>query len=345
MLRSIDNLRSFLRIVNTLCFYRLYEVFPNVLVPVTLRFLFALHPWSWFSPKNLSRAARVRTALEKLGPLFVKLGQMLSTRRDLLPDDIADGLALLQDRVAPFPSEIAIARIESALGGSIDSIFSEFSSEPLASASIAQVHAARLKKENCNVVVKVLRPDVLRHIERDIRWIKTLCAYLQGFILKQNAYNCLATVEEFETTLRDECDLTREAANASQLHRNVASDRNVKVPKVFWHYVRSEVLVMERVGGVPIGDLASLEKAGIDLRLCARRLVEMFFIQAFRDSFFHADLHPGNIFVTTDTPHDPRLVLVDFGLWGSSSAAIKAIWRKIFWLFSSGTIGVWRSCM
>src|SRR5215469_1508447 len=268
--------------------------------------------------RNLStaRAARIRRALEDLGPIFVKFGQVLSTRRDLLPLDIADELAKLQDRVPPFPGSIARARVGAAYGQSVEQVFAEFDDTPLAAASIAQVHAARLKSGE-EVVVKVLRPGMREVIGRDLDVLQALADLAQRYWAEGARLRPRELVAEYEKTILDELDLMREAANASQLKRNFAGSDLLYVPDVYCDYCRADVMVMERIHGVPISDLARLKAAGTDIRRLAENGVRIFFTQVFRHNFFHADMHPGNIFVLVDDPQHPRYAAVDFGIVGT----------------------------
>jgi ubiquinone biosynthesis protein len=282
-----------------------------------LRFAFYLSPRMWFGrPQVLSRATRLRLALEELGPIFVKFGQAVSTRRDLLPPDIADELARLQDRVPPFPGRDARALIEQAYGASVAVTFAQFEETPLAAASIAQVHAAVLPG-GAQVVVKVLRPGMRAVIERDLEVLHALAALAQRYWSEGPRLRPGELVDEYQKTILDELDLMREAANASQLKRNFAGSDLLYVPEVYWDYCRTEVMVMERIRGVPISDLAALRAAGTDIRTLAENGVRIFFTQVFRHNFFHADMHPGNIFVLVADPARPRYAAVDFGIVGS----------------------------
>ena len=282
-----------------------------------LRFLFYLSPGVWFERRRkASRGVRIRLALEELGPIFVKFGQAVSTRRDLLPPDIAEQLAKLQDRVPPFPGNIAREIVERAYGRPVSEVFAEFSETPLAAASIAQVHVARLKTGQ-EVIVKVLRPQMREVIQRDLEVLYTLARLADRYWSEAKRLRPLEVVAEYEKTILDELDLMREAANASQLRRNFAGSPLLYVPEVYWDYCRVNVMVMERIHGVPISDMASLRAAGTDIAKLARNGVEIFFTQVFRHNFFHADMHPGNIFVLIDDPKNPRYAAVDFGIVGS----------------------------
>lgn len=279
----------------------------------SLRFLRLFMFWNW-RERSLNRGARIRHALQDLGPIFVKFGQILSTRRDLLPDDIANELSLLQDQVPPFEAARAQQMIEASLGQSVDTIFSEFDAIPFASASIAQVHAARLHSGE-EVVVKVVRPGILSVIQRDIRLLYTLAEGLQRYWSIARQLRPVEVVEEFEKTILDELDLMREGANATQLRRNFTGSPLLYVPEIYWQYCRRNVMVMERIHGTPIGQIDELAKKNIDFKLLAEHGVEIFFTQVFRDSFFHADMHPGNIFVSPEGQY----IAVDFGIMGTLS--------------------------
>jgi len=282
-----------------------------------LRFLFFLSPGIWFERRRrASRGERLRLALQELGPIFVKFGQAVSTRRDLLPTDIADELAKLQDRVPPFPGSVARQLVEVAYGKSVNEVFSQFEETPLAAASIAQVHVARLPSGQ-EVIVKVLRPDMRGVIERDLEVLHALADLAQRYWPEGRRLRPREIVAEYQKTILDELDLMREAANASQLKRNFAGSELLYVPEVHWDYCRAEVMVMERIHGVPISDLASLRAAGTNIAQLAENGVRIFFTQVFRHNFFHADMHPGNIFVLIADPARPRYAAVDFGIVGS----------------------------
>ncbi len=281
-----------------------------------LRFLFYL------APRKRDRAAplgeRIRLALEELGPIFVKFGQAISTRRDLLPRDIADELAKLQDAVPPFPAEQAIAIIESAYAQPVSDVFQRFDVTPLAAASIAQVHTAQLT-DGKEVIVKVLRPGVQDRIERDLAVLRMLAGLADRYWEHGKRLKPLEVVDEYEHTILDELDLMREAANAAQLKHNFADSEMLYVPDIYWDYCRPEVLVQERIFGTPISDMDTLRAAGTNIKALAENGVEIFFTQVFRHNFFHADMHPGNIFVITTDPERPKYAAVDFGIVGTLS--------------------------
>jgi len=266
------------------------------------------------------RAVRLRMALESLGPIFVKFGQMLSTRRDLLPADFADELARLQDRVPPFDPDLAAREIERALGRPISAIFASFEREPVASASIAQVHFAVLgpgPHAGREVAVKVLRPGMHEAIAHDLALLDVAAVLVERLWRDGKRLRPREVVEEFRKILGDELDLTREAANASQLRRNFEGSRLLRVPEMFWDYCTQSVLVMERMHGIPVSRTEELRRAGVDLKQLSRDGVEIFFTQVFRDGFFHADMHPGNIAVGVAGADKGRYIALDFGIMGT----------------------------
>ena len=282
-----------------------------------LRFLLMLSPDVWLERRRRgARGERLRLALEELGPIFVKFGQAVSTRRDLLPPDIADELAKLQDRVPPFDGRVARQLIETSYGRPVTEMFAAFDETPLAAASIAQVHAARLP-DGSEVVVKVLRPGMRAEIERDLEVLHALADLAERYWREGRRLRPREIVAEYHRTVLDELDLMREAANASQLKRNFAGSELLYVPEVHWDWCRTDVMVMERIRGVPISDMAALRAAGTDIPRLAENGVRIFFTQVFRHNFFHADMHPGNIFVIIDEPRRPRYAAVDFGIVGT----------------------------
>ena len=262
------------------------------------------------------RGVRLRLGLERLGPIFVKFGQVLSTRRDLVPADLADELAKLQDRVPPFPAEQSRALIEKAFGRPIDAIFARFDAEPVASASIAQVHFAQLK-DGREVAVKVLRPGMLDVIDDDLALMRTLAIWVDRLSADGKRLKPREVVAEFDNYLHDELDLVREAANAAQLRRNMEGLKLVMVPEMVWDYCTSGVIVMERMYGLPISQVQRLRDAGVDMPKLARDGVTIFFTQVFRDGFFHADMHPGNIQVSVNPATFGRYIALDFGIVGT----------------------------
>jgi ubiquinone biosynthesis protein len=285
-----------------------------------LRYVFYLSPATWFERrKGGSRGERIRLALEELGPIFMKFGQALSTRRDLLPPDIADELAKLQDRVPPFPGAEARAIIERAYGRTVGEVFEQFDETPLAAASIAQVHVARLRSGE-EVVVKVIRPGVRAKIERDLEVMYAMARLARDYAREGHRLRPVEVVKEYEKTILDELDLMREAANAAQLKRNFSGSELLYVPEVYWDYCRPDAMVMERIHGVLVSDMDELRRRGTNIQRLAENGVEIFFTQVFRHNFFHADMHPGNIFVQLDDPEHPKYAAVDFGIVGSLDA-------------------------
>ncbi|MGH8719028.1 MAG: ubiquinone biosynthesis regulatory protein kinase UbiB [Burkholderiales bacterium] len=274
------------------------------------------------------RGVRLRGALENLGPIFVKFGQVLSTRRDLLPPDIADELALLQDRVAPFSSELVRVILERVYGLPVGAVFPEFSPEPVASASVAQVHFAKLP-DGREVAVKILRPGIEKTIAKDVSVLKSAAALIERVWSEGRRYKFKAVVEEFERHLKDELDLMVEAANASQLRRNFAGSELLLVPEMYWDHCTSEVMVMQRMHGTPIGQIAALKPRNIDIHKLARQGVEIFFTQVFRDGYFHADMHPGNILVNDKGQY----IALDFGIMGTLNVVDKNYLAQNFLAF------------
>ena len=308
----------FFRILAVTARYRLDELFIPFL-PRGVRLLFALSPLRLI-PARASRSVRLRQALETLGPIAVKFGQALSTRRDLLPEDIAQELSCLQDQVPPFPAWQAREIVEAALGAQPEALFQHFEEEPLASASVAQVHCAVLQ-DGRQVVVKVLRPKVEEEVQQDLALLFTAAKWLEKLLPASRRLQPVAVVEEYQDSLLKELDLRVEAANTSHLRRNFADSPLLYVPEVHWDYSCREVLVLERIYGVPVDDLASLNAQGVDLRKLAERGAEIFFIQVFHHNFFHADMHPGNVYVDTQTPSNPHYIALDCAVIGSLERA------------------------
>lgn len=277
------------------------------------RLLLRLLPWRWFGVRSRQpRGVRLREALEELGPVFVKFGQVISTRPDLLPEDIFEELVKLQDRVPPFPGEVAERIVTQALGAPLTVHFRRFDTRPIASASVAQVHIAELH-DGTEVAVKVLRPGIEEVIARDIDLMYLIARLAHRYLPDGRRLRPVEVMDQFRRTLSHELDLRREAANASQLRANFASSNLLYVPRVFWDLTRREVMTMERIHGIPISNMDALKAAGVDFRELSHHGVEIFFTQAFRDGFFHADMHPGNIFVSPEGQYRA----VDFGIMGS----------------------------
>lgn len=280
----------------------------------TFKFIVWLNPFYWRLKKlNLSRGERLTLALESLGPLFIKFGQILSTRYDVVPEDIIKNLNKLQDQVKPFDATLAKAMIEKALNASITELFIEFDDTPLASASISQVHTARLPSGE-EVIIKVLRPNIHNEINQDLSLLKFGAHMLESISKTLRRLNLSSSVNELERTLTDELDLIKEAANASQLKRNFKDRQGLYIPKVYWDYCRKNILVMERIRGIPILNKSTLTELGFNLHKVAEQGLILFYTQVFQDSFFHADLHPGNLFINPQDTKNIEWMLVDFGI-------------------------------
>jgi len=305
-----------LRINFVLARYNVDEIILGAHWFYPLRFLTYLNPWYWTTGRKWPRGLRVRRALEDLGPIFVKAGQILSTRLDFLPEDITQELAQLQDRVAPFSGKVAKSIVEESLKCPLNKVFLHFETQALASASIAQVHAATLHNGK-EVVVKVLRPNIKKTIDNDLALLMILASLAERYWQGTRSFKPKQIVEEIAHTLYDELDLLREGANASQLRRNFLNSKELHIPEIYWTYSHFNVLVMERIDGIPIHDLSKLRATGINLKKVAERGIDIFFTQVFRDNFFHADLHPGNLFISSKHPEDPQYMAVDFGITGS----------------------------
>jgi len=304
-------------IVRVLLNYGLDELIPRVRLTLPLRLGRKLLFWLPNKHAEQPLGERLRLAMEELGPVWIKFGQMLSTRRDLFPPVIADQLAMLQDRVKPFDGALARQHIELAMGKPIEEWFDDFDQQALASASIAQVHTARLKTTGKEVVIKVIRPDIMPMIKADMRLMYRLASLLPRLLPDGRRLRPVEVVLEYEKTLLDELNLLREAANAIQLRRNFENSPMLYIPEVYPDYCSETVMVMERIYGVPVSDVAALKKQGTDLKLLAERGVQVFFTQVFRDSFFHADMHPGTIFVSFEHPENPQYIGIDCGIVGS----------------------------
>jgi ubiquinone biosynthesis protein len=316
-MKAISRLIRLMQISFILFRYGLDELVLSLHLFRPLHFFVYLNPYRQVNKKR-ARGERIRLALEDLGPIFVKFGQALSTRPDFIPIDIADELAKLQDRVPPFPGDQAKSIVETCIRKPLSEVFSEFDISPLASASIAQVHTAKLLTGQ-EVVVKVLRPGIYKQISRDIDLLYAIADLARRYWRPAKQLRPREIVAEFEACLKDELDLLREGANASQLRRNFSNSDLLYIPEVYWPYTFHKVLVMERIYGISISDISALKKQGINLKKLAERGVEIFFTQVFRDCFFHADMHPGNIFVSPENKENPQYIGVDFGIMGSLS--------------------------
>ncbi len=321
------------RIFTVVWRYRLDEIVVSSLKnPTLVRFV----RWTTFGAPRATRGARLRQALEDLGPIFVKFGQVLSTRRDLLPTDVADELAKLQDRVPPFASDVARREIERGLGRPIDTIFTDFEDEPVASASIAQVHFAVMKDgphAGKEVAVKVLRPNMLSAIDKDLSLLETGANLVEKLWRDGKRLRPRDVVREFDTYLHDELDLNREAANASQLRRNFAGSPLLVVPEMYFDYCADNVLVMERMHGIPVSQIDRLNETGIDLKKLSRDGVTLFFTQVFDHAFFHADMHPGNILVGVNGDQFNKYIGLDYGIVGTLTETDKNYLAQNFLAF------------
>jgi ubiquinone biosynthesis protein len=312
------NLLRLVSINFTLARFGLDEVILSLHFFRPLYLLGLINPFNWFRSDKLSQAQRLRLCIEELGPIFIKFGQMMSTRRDLFGDEIVDELAKLLDRVPPFPLNQARDIVEQQLGMPIEQAFKHFDDKQIASASIAQVYAAQLH-DGQQVIVKIVRPGIEAQIRKDIEVLLLLAKMADRYWGEAKRIKPIQVVREFETTIINELDLMREAANASELRRHFDGSTDLYVPLVHWDYCRSKVMVMERISGIPISDIDRLQAHEINFESLSRKGVEIFFTQVFRNNFFHADMHPGNIFVSTENPQDPQYIAVDFGIMGSLS--------------------------
>ncbi len=315
-MKPVKQLLRLLHINYILAKYGLDQVIVSIRLFRPLRFIVYFNPWNWVRREKLTRGEAIRKTLEELGPIFIKFGQALSTRPDILPPDIALELCKLQDNVPPFPSEKALTIIEAAYGRSAFEVFAEFDPQVLASASMAQVHAAKLKSGE-DVVVKILRPNMRKIIEQDLSIMHTIANFADRYWAESKRLKPKEIVQEFERSLFHELDLQCEAANAGQLRRNFSNSPLLYIPEIYWDYIVPNILVMERIYGIPVTDVARLNAHGVDIKKLAERGLEIFFTQVFRDCFFHADMHPGNIFVSYLHPEDPQYICVDFGIIGT----------------------------
>jgi len=315
-MKSIRQLLRLLYINYILARNGLDQVIVSIRLFSAFRFVVYLNPWNWVRRQPLTRGEAIRKSLEELGPIFIKFGQALSTRPDILPADIALELCRLQDDVPSFSSELVLAILEKTFGRSAYDVFASFDPIPLASASIAQVHAATLKTGE-DVVVKLVRPNMRKMIDQDINLLKTIAALADRYWSESKRLKPKEIVAEFERNIIDELDLVREAANGAQLRRNFKGSPLLYIPEIYWDYVHPNVLVMERIYGIPVAAIDQLVSHGVNTKKLAERGLEIFFLQVFRDCFFHADMHPGNIFVSLEHPHDPQYLCVDFGIIGT----------------------------
>lgn len=326
---QLKDIKHLYTIIKTFLIYGIDEALPHNQYTRPIRCWRKTLFWLRHQHKDKSFGLRLRLALQELGPVWIKLGQMLSTRRDLFPPEIADELALLQDQVEPFDGKLARQQIEKALGAPLDTWFDEFDENALASASIAQVHTAKFKQNlphlNINpednlagkeVVIKVLRPNIQQVIDADLSLMYKLASWIPRLKAEGRRLRPVEVVREYEKTLRDELDLRREMANAIQLRANFENSPMLYVPEMYKQFCHQNVIVMERIYGIPVSNVAELEANGTNMKLLAERGVQVFFTQVFRDSFFHADMHPGNIFVSREHPENPQYIGIDCGIVG-----------------------------
>jgi len=315
-MRSIKQALRLLHINYILAKNGLDQVVVSIKLFAPFRFVVYFNPWNWFRRDKLTRAEAIRKTLEELGPIFIKFGQALSTRPDILPPDIASELCKLQDNVPPFPVSEALEIIEQAFGQSAFDVFLRFDEDVLASASVAQVHAATLKSGE-EVVVKILRPKIREAIEQDLVILRTIAKLADKYWAFSKRFKPREIVEEFAQNLYSELNLQREAANGAQLRRNFNNSPLLYIPEVYWDYVRENVMVLERIYGIPVSNVAVMREKNFNMKKLAERGLEIFFMQVFRDCFFHADMHPGNIFVSYLHPENPQYICVDFGIIGT----------------------------
>jgi ubiquinone biosynthesis protein len=316
MTRTLRQFGRMLKISAILSRYRLDEFLEATHLYRPMRLLRVVLPWSGRDVEGKPRGERLRLALNEMGPIYVKFGQIISTRRDLVAADIADELALLQDQVPPFPGELARTIVEKALKQPLSGLFGSFDLEPLASASIAQVHAATLP-DGGEVVVKVVRPGIERQIRRDTDLLMAIAGLAEKYWEGGSRVRPREFVREFETFVFDELDMSREAANASALRHNFEGSKDLYIPEIYWPYTKKQVLVMERIHGIPISDIQGLKDAGVNMERLAKTGIRVFYTQVFRDNLFHADMHPGNIFVDVSDPENASFIALDFGIVAS----------------------------
>lgn len=333
---KLNDIKRLYKIVRVFLSYGIDEILPHNKYTRSIRCWRMLFFWLKNEHKNKAFGLRLRLALQELGPVWIKLGQMLSTRRDLFPEEIADELALLQDNVEAFSGKIARQQIEQSLGSSLENWFTDFDENALASASIAQVHTAKLKlgeKQEKEVVIKVLRPNIQPQIEADLSWMYKLAGLLPKLFREGYRLRAVEVIQEYEKTLRDELDLRVEMANAIKLRENFLDSPMLYIPKMYEAFCHKNVIVMERIYGIPVSDVETLQRNGTDMKLLAERGVQVFFTQVFRDSFFHADMHPGNIFVNPHYPENPQYIGIDCGIVGKLNESDKRYLAESFVAF------------
>lgn len=314
---TLTEIRRLYRIIQIQLEYGLEDLLPDHELVKWPRRTLKLAFWIRRKHQDKDSGQRLRLALQELGPVWIKFGQMMSTRRDLFPDYIADPLALLQDKVSPFDGKLAKQQIEKSLGGSIEQWFDEFDIEPLASASIAQVHTAKVKETGQEIVLKVIRPDIKPVIHADIKLMYRMARIVAKFMPDARRLKPVEVVGEYERTLLNELDLRCEAANALQLKRNFSGSEDLYFPEILMDFSSEHLMVSERIYGIQVSDIKTLSSHDVNMKLLAEKGVTVFFTQVFRDSFFHADMHPGNVFVSWNTPENPMWIGLDCGIVGT----------------------------
>ena len=331
--RKLQRILRFIEIILIALQYGLDEIILQTHIFKPLRFIIFLSPWYWSRQnRNLTQGERIRKALEDLGPIFVKFGQSLSTRPDLIPEDIAQELSKLQDQVPPFCGSEAATIVERALGKNIEDAYTQFDKNPLASASVAQVHAAT-SKDGSQVIVKIIRPKIEKAIRKDINVLNSIATLAANHWRHGKRLRPVEVVAEFEKLIWDELDLLKEAANASHLRRNFENSNDLYIPEVDWQHTRRNVMTMERIHGIPIKEVDTLKANNVNMQRLAEKGVEIFFTQVFEHNFFHADMHPGNIFIDIEDPQDPKYIGVDMGITGSLSPDDKKYLAENFHAF------------
>lgn len=330
---KLAELRRLYKIIKTQLEYGLEDLLPEHAHTVSAKRLIKLAFWIDNKHPEKASGERLRLALQELGPVWIKLGQMMSTRRDLFPDYIADPLALLQDKVSPFDGNEAKAQIEAELGGKVEDWFVDFEIKPLASASIAQVHTAKLKETGQEVVLKIIRPDILPVIQADLKLMYRMAHLIAKFMPQSRRLKPVEVIKEYEKTLLNELDLRKEAANALQLKRNFEGSEDLYVPDVLMDFTTQKLMVSERIYGTQVSDISGLHAQGVNMKLLAEKGVTVFFTQVFRDSFFHADMHPGNVFVAHNNPENPLWIGLDCGIVGTLDSEDKRYLAENFLAF------------
>ena len=332
----LTSIRRLGQIVHIFFYYKIHQLIPEQLRPWYFNLLISLMLWYPTAAKSNSKGKNLRIGLEKLGPVWIKFGQMLSTRKDLLTEDLSNELSQLQDKISPFPGDQAEKLIKQELSlNSLDELFISFEKEPIATASIAQVHGAKLTidGDDKDVVVKVIRPNIKSQIEADLSLMHMAAKWAEKSLSESHRFRPVEVVQEYETTILNELNLAVEASNGTQLRNNFLDSDDLYIPEIYQDYSTTKVLVMERINGIPVSDIEQIKQQGSDLKKLAERGVRLFFTQVFRDSFFHADMHPGNIFIAKERPEDPRYIGIDFGIIGTLNSEDKRYLAENFVAF------------